>query len=672
MPERLLLDRDRILLRYLLALAIFTVATALRMVLIPVEVRLTYATYYPAVVLALYFCGVGPGLLVMVFSSAVGVYFLSPPYHSWHSDRPGNFALIAFVFTSLACAYVVQRLRSLSRDLFAANQRARQSQRELQTVIDDQTDMLFRFDREGHFLLANPAGRAAFGLEGQDLSNKTWHLLVGPEDRPAVDARLARLKPDNPVVVTESRFRNPKGRLRWGEFVHRASYDEDGRLLQVQTVGRDITERRELKAQLLEITARMHDLYDSAPCAYYSLDAQGKFCQANAVMLNWLGCSEEELMGRLGPRDFFTPEDQRRFDEHFPKFLRDGVIGPLEFDLQGRQGPPRRVSVSATAVWDAQGRFERSRSVMYDITELDATRKALRQLNRQQEAMLDNDLIGILKLRERRIVWSNRASERMFACGPGELLGLESRALYRTQEEYEEFGRVAYPVLQAGAPYRGQLQLLRRDGRPVWVDVSGALLSPETGEYLWMSLDITALKAQQERVEHVAFHDGLTGLPNRLLLMDRLRQAVQLSRRTQECLAVCFLDLNGFKPVNDRHGHAAGDELLRELGRRLLAGVRAHDTVARVGGDEFVLLLPALHDRQECELILARLRAEIARPVALPSGVWVRVTTSVGYALCPDDGLSEDELLAHADRAMYADKAGHKTAAPHDPGGPQG
>jgi diguanylate cyclase (GGDEF)-like protein/PAS domain S-box-containing protein len=284
-------------------------------------------------------------------------------------------------------------------------------------------------------------------------------------------------------------------------------------------------------------------------------------------------------------------------------------------------------------------------------------------LTAQQEKMLNNDLVGILKLKDHRVVWSNRASEAMFGYSHREMEGLPVRELYASDADFEAFGQRAYEVLSQGGPYRGQIQLVRRDGTPIWVDVSGVRLSPEAGEDLWMSLDITAMKRQHERVEHAAFHDALTGLPNRLLLMDRLRQAVQRCQRTHEMLAVCFLDLDGFKRVNDGLGHAAGDELLQIVTQRLQLELRAHDTVARVGGDEFVVLLPNLHSLAEAEEVAERLVLTVARPVTLHAGQVVQVGTSMGIACWPFDGQDEDSLLAAADRAMYADKAARRMMA---------
>ena len=170
---------------------------------------------------------------------------------------------------------------------------------------------------------------------------------------------------------------------------------------------------------------------------------------------------------------------------------------------------------------------------------------------------------------------------------------------------------------------------------------------------MWLMTDITAMKAQQAHVEHIAFHDVLTGLPNRLLLQDRMRQAMAIEHRLKRKMLVCFLDLDGFKAVNDSHGHTAGDQLLKVVAGRMRDCLRSSDTVARLGGDEFVLLLSPLQNAEEGLAVVQRLVEAVALPVTIDDEVAVQVSASIGVALYPDDELQPDRLLERADAAMY-------------------
>ena len=380
----------------------------------------------------------------------------------------------------------------------------------------------------------------------------------------------------------------------------------------------------------------------------------------NLLTLQWLGLPREEVIGKLGPADFFDDEGKALFNACFPVFLQNGKIGPLEFNLCGRGGEQRRVSVSSTAILNAQGEYVMSRSIMYDVSELHAARQQLHTLNLEQQAMLDNDLIGIAKVKDRVIVWRNPALERIFGYAPGTLQGRTTEEMYVDREDFLAFGRDAYAALASGQHYRQQRRMRKVTGETVWIDVNGVLLEAQ-GESLWLMQDITAMKQYQEQVEHIAFHDTLTSLPNRLLLADRMAQAFALSDRTQTQAAVCYFDLNGFKPINDHYGHDMGDEVLKITGRRLLERVRGNDTAARIGGDEFVLVLTAVKDPAEVDQALRRVMAAIEQPIDLGAGRVVRVSAAVGTALYPRDGTTSFELLRAADQAMYADK-GHVSA----------
>jgi diguanylate cyclase (GGDEF)-like protein/PAS domain S-box-containing protein len=400
----------------------------------------------------------------------------------------------------------------------------------------------------------------------------------------------------------------------------------------------------------------LNDLYQHAPCAYYSLDADGRFLEANRTAMQWFECGGDDLVGRLSPKDFFAPREAAAFEANFARFRATGRMEPVERELIGRGGTRRRVSITATAVLAPDGRYLRSRSMMHDITEQHAVRRQLETLNGELRLMLDSDLVGLMRTKDRVAVWKNRALEAMFGYAPGELDGQPVRRLHADAATCDRVGREAAPVIESGGRYRTQVELVRRDGTPIWVDLSGVLLARETGEVLWMMLDITAMKRQQARVEHAAFHDALTGLPNRLLLVDRLRQALATDERAGGLMAACFIDLDGFKAVNDAHGHAAGDRLLQVVAERLQGHLRGHDTVARLGGDEFVLLLTRLPHEAECKAVLDRVTRALAEPVPLPGGAAGQVSASVGVAFARAGATSAERLLDAADHAMYAAK----------------
>jgi diguanylate cyclase (GGDEF)-like protein len=183
--------------------------------------------------------------------------------------------------------------------------------------------------------------------------------------------------------------------------------------------------------------------------------------------------------------------------------------------------------------------------------------------------------------------------------------------------------------------------------------------SGPTLNYVALLTDISLQKRHEQELEHIAHYDTLTGLPNRALLADRLQQEMAHCLRRRKQLAVVFIDLDGFKLVNDQHGHGVGDELLIALALRMKGALREGDTLARIGGDEFVAVLTGLDLPKDCEVVLSRLLAAAAEPV-MANGVLLRVSASIGVTLFPQDSGIADQLLRHADHAMYQAKQSGK------------
>jgi diguanylate cyclase (GGDEF)-like protein/PAS domain S-box-containing protein len=427
-------------------------------------------------------------------------------------------------------------------------------------------------------------------------------------------------------------------------------------LFSAYLVSRIIREQLSYSVRLAESAQEIEDLYDHAPCGYHSLGLDGTYLRINETELGWLGCKREEVVGKMKPTDFFTPAGKATFRLAFPDFIRAGHTENLEFDLIGKNGVARRVSLSATAIRDDQGNFLRSRSILYDITEMKHAEEQLHQVMLEQHVMLDNELIGIVRLQGRHMLWTNAAMHQIFGYGPGELIGKSVRMLYPDDASYDRIGSVAYPVLQTSGIYRDQIEMRRKDGTPIWMDVSGSMMPGGNGESLWMLLDVTQIKQQSDVVEQIAFHDILTGLPNRLLIFDRLGQLLAQAERSRQMLAVCYLDLDGFKPINDKFGHDAGDKVLIEVAHRMERSVRVYDTIGRIGGDEFVLLITNMETAAEYLVVLQRLIEAINRPIMLDEKNQVAVGASIGIALFPMNRGDPEMMLHYADQAMYLAK----------------
>ena len=321
----------------------------------------------------------------------------------------------------------------------------------------------------------------------------------------------------------------------------------------------------------------------------------------------------------------------------------------------------------------------------------------LRNALLENRAILDNAVLGIAVVEHGRTLHCNRKMEELFGSAPGGMDGTPVRALYPSDEGYAAAYRDAGRSFHAGQVHTDEVEMMRRDGSRFWVRLSGRLfdLQEKAGRSVWLLDDVTARREAAEgirrardelevrvaertaelaganrllleeiaerrqaeaRVHQMAYHDTLTGLPNRALLSDRLDCALKSSQRNGHPLAVMFIDLDRFKNINDSLGHATGDHLLREVARRLCAAVRHSDTVARLGGDEFVVLLPDVGGAGECAQVGDKIIETLATPIPF-EGHSLHISPSIGICLYPDHGVDVDTLMRHADAAMYHAKA---------------
>src|SRR5207253_1963099 len=244
------------------------------------------------------------------------------------------------------------------------------------------------------------------------------------------------------------------------------------------------------------------------------------------------------------------------------------------------------------------------------------------------------------------------------------IFGFESREEFMAQPTGSRYAdtearqRLLEQLREEGTVTNVELEMVRRDGSTVWVLENVSLIEGHGGEPEMLEgtiIDITDRRTAQTQMEYQAYHDILTGLPNRLLFRDRITLALAHARRTRRAVAVMFLDLDQFKLVNDTLGHTVGDGLLQAVASRLVQCVRAEDTVARMGGDEFTVLLADLGDRRAAATVAQKLLDAIRRPVMVDSHE-LFATTSIGIAIYPEDGADAETLLKNADRAMYRAK----------------
>jgi diguanylate cyclase (GGDEF)-like protein/PAS domain S-box-containing protein len=428
----------------------------------------------------------------------------------------------------------------------------------------------------------------------------------------------------------------------------------------------DITDRKQAEALLHKSSAEVADLYNCAPCGYHSLDRDGAIVRINDTELAWLGYARDEVVGKMSWFDVLTPASRQAFRLDFPRFMQQGFVRDFEIELLRRDGSSFCGLVNATAVYDADGNYMMSRSSLFDISDRKRAEENLRitasVFGSSQEAILITD-------ENNNIIDTNPAFTLITGYSREEVIGKNPRLL-GSGHQGRAFYDTMWQALQQGKAWRGEIWNRRKSGELYAELLSISAITDDEGKvirYVAVFSDITRIKEHEAELNRVAHYDALTGIPNRALLSDRMKQAIAQTMRDQNMTAVCYLDLDGFKPINDTFGHEAGDAVLIEIARRIGDTIRGADTVARLGGDEFAVVLLGLERGEECVATLERLLAAISLPIVV-QGSNRTISASIGVSIYPLDDEDPDTLLRHADQAMYvAKQAGRNRFHIYDP-----
>ena len=353
------------------------------------------------------------------------------------------------------------------------------------------------------------------------------------------------------------------------------------------------------------------------------------------------------------------PQDWPRLRSAMRAAIEEGAGYQLEFRVLRPDGSLRQVEATAHASRGDSGKVVALTGTVQDISERRRTEQALRDSAAQLRLFADNVPAMAVSLDENlRYLFANKRYADFFGLDPADIVGKHLREGVGEETYREIEGHFARALQGQSVTYQRTRQLA--NGEPRYLEVK---LLPHIGDQgkvlgcFVVTTDITEHKQAEERIQRVAHHDSLTGLPNRLLFNDRLNQAISLAKRDSRQFALLYLDLDKFKAVNDTLGHTAGDELLQAVAARIRREVRESDTVARVGGDEFTVILPGIAKREEAETVARKIIAALVAPFQLDSQKQsVDIGTSIGIALYPSDAQDADALIKAADAAMYGAK----------------
>ena len=348
------------------------------------------------------------------------------------------------------------------------------------------------------------------------------------------------------------------------------------------------------------------------------------------------------------------PEDRTRVREALDAVLDGRAPYSIECRILLPDGTLKYIHCLGEVERDAAGKPVRMAGTVRDITERIKSEERLRLTAK----VFENTMEGItITDKDSNILEVNDAFTRITGYARDEIIGKKPSILQSGLQD-KGFYEAMWRSIMTTGHWRGDIYNRRKDGEvyPETLTISTITDSQDrVTNYVGVFSDITLLKQHERQLEHIAHFDALTGIPNRVLLADRLQQAIAFSKREKKLLAVCYLDLDGFKAINDSMGHEAGDQVLIEISRRIKNSVREGDTVARLGGDEFVVLLSGLGTPEEYPGSLDRILETVSEPIFVVDKLF-KISASIGVSLYPHDADDPDILLRHADQAMYTAK----------------
>ncbi|HSG40269.1 MAG TPA: PAS domain S-box protein, partial [Thermoanaerobaculia bacterium] len=523
-----------------------------------------------------------------------------------------------------------------------------------QFLLDHAGEGAFGVDPDGRFFYANEAGCAMTGYTREEMLSLRVTDLLCPELHGAMAKILAKVREGGPFTFEADHIRKSGERFPAEVTLNHIEYQGRGYYC---AFTRDITGRKRSEAALRESEERYHGLFEGVPAGLYRTTPAGQMLDANSTIVRILGYPSVEALLQTNVADIYLdPEDRRRWQK---AMATAGAIQSFEAPVRRYDGSLIWVRFTVRAVRDEGGEVLRYEVALEDITDRRRAEEALRASEERFRALVQNasDLISILDT-EGVIRYESPSHQRVLGLEAEEHVGRGMLELVHPEDRHvleEALHRVAErPGEIATAEYR----LRHRDGswRVLESTASNLLSHPAVAGIVLNSHDITDRKAAEERLIHDALHDELTGLPNRALFMDRLRQSMERSRREPDRLtAVLFLDLDQFKIVNDSLGHLVGDELLVQISSHLLSALRPSDTIARVGGDEFAVLLEGGRDVSDAVRVADRIHERLSNPINL-GGHEVFATASIGIAVHTPEYERPEDLLRDADTAMYRAK----------------
>ena len=545
--------------------------------------------------------------------------------------------------------WLEQRVQERTQQLHA-------SEAHLRSVINSVPALIAYVDARRLYVYVNQQYHQRFAPQYDSIIGRSVLDVLGPVRYAVVSPLIDRVLQGQPQSYDWEPFPGV-----WQLLNYLPMRNAQGHVVGYYVLGTDITGRVQSERALRESEQRLQRVLEGANQGYWDWNLQTDKFQVSARWETMLGYAAGEM--QVTPdswAELVHPDDLPEALASIARHKRgDSELHEAEIRLKAKDGSWHWIRTSGRIV----SRGPHGEPLMMSGTHTDISEHRQMELARREAtAVFENSYEGILVANAEGIITRvNSAFTRITGYTQVEVEGRSPRMLSSGRHDarfFQEFWR----ALAEQGLWRGEIWNKRKNGDIFAVLQSVAVVRDGKGQvqhYVSVFADISQLKAHEAELDRVANYDSLTLLPNRRLLSDRLKQAILRSDRGGKSCAICFLDLDGFKAINDTLGHAVGDQVLIGVAHQLTHILRAEDTLARLGGDEFVVLLSEVASAEECTLILERMLEAVRLPIAVNEHQ-VHLSASIGVSLYPSDNADPDILLRHADMAMYLAKQAGK------------